>query len=471
MKLRPRSKRASSNINVLEDLSDVEGYNSNINHGTAEEYESMTNREVKPKETNLPPAKRAKTSLSSNALKLTSKQLADIFKIVPMDIWFEIFSWISPKDLITLTRTTKVIRETLMTKGAITVWKTARERFGVPACPEDFSEPQWVALLFDGTRCQSCNAEGNLNVDFGLRRRVYTQCRKANLVVESRFNKYFLDYDKSILELIPYTNSSAPGRVSKSRYYWKNDIKDTIKEVEKYIYMIRMSSPGAIQEYQDFSWKSAVERERKELIEEGADRTREQIFQRFKHMGYIQIMCTVGEVTDLVWAHLVKTPEPKVRQAKSSRLVIERKQLINLRMNALASAYKAYMTAHVSPRHWKLYPSLGELRQHATFSYLINSTSDNMMEIAASFSEALYLFPMLKDQYSAEKKTKILAKFKEGISSTSPLDDLIKLNGDEPTDKHLDLSLPRYRHGLQLLKSPSLVGKMREFTMAVKVHI
>ncbi|KAF8977713.1 hypothetical protein BDQ17DRAFT_1220378, partial [Cyathus striatus] len=76
------------------------------------------------------------------------KQLADVFEIVPMDVWFEIFSGISPKDLMSPTRTAKVIRKTLMIKRAITVWKTARQRFGVPTCLEDFSEPQWAVLLF-----------------------------------------------------------------------------------------------------------------------------------------------------------------------------------------------------------------------------------------------------------------------------------------------------------------------------------
>ena len=65
----------------------------------------------------------------------------------------QIFSCLSPNDIISLSRTSKGFRETLMTRNATTVWKAARKRVGAPDCPPCLSEPQWAVLLFTNT-CQ-----------------------------------------------------------------------------------------------------------------------------------------------------------------------------------------------------------------------------------------------------------------------------------------------------------------------------
>ena len=59
------------------------------------------------------------------------------------------FGHLSPKDVITLTRTSKILRETLLSRNATTVWKAALSREDVPECPSWMTEPAWASLLFE----------------------------------------------------------------------------------------------------------------------------------------------------------------------------------------------------------------------------------------------------------------------------------------------------------------------------------
>jgi hypothetical protein len=61
----------------------------------------------------------------------------------------QIFSLLYPLDVIRLARTTKALRGILMSRSAITVWKTAFTREpDLPDMPNDMNEPQWANLAF-----------------------------------------------------------------------------------------------------------------------------------------------------------------------------------------------------------------------------------------------------------------------------------------------------------------------------------
>jgi len=126
-----------------------------------------------------PPAKRAKKGSGSAQAKQSSakgsrqKKSLSMLPTMPLDVLFEVkkscisgcrptlivyrmhqvFSHLTPKDIINLSRTSRVFRDTLMMRNATSVWKAARERFGAPECPSNMNEPQWAVLLF-GNLCQ-----------------------------------------------------------------------------------------------------------------------------------------------------------------------------------------------------------------------------------------------------------------------------------------------------------------------------
>ena len=82
-------------------------------------------------------------------LAATSQWLA----MLTADYLRQVFSHLTPRDIINLSRTSRIFRDTLMTRSTTSVWKASREQFGAPECPSNMSEPQWAVLLF-GNVCQ-----------------------------------------------------------------------------------------------------------------------------------------------------------------------------------------------------------------------------------------------------------------------------------------------------------------------------
>ncbi|KAJ7182729.1 hypothetical protein C8R43DRAFT_11888 [Mycena crocata] len=67
---------------------------------------------------------------------------------VPLEILAEIFSWLSPLDLLTLARTSKPLRAYFMNQRNAFLWRASRALVGLPRCPPDLSEPQYAYLAF-----------------------------------------------------------------------------------------------------------------------------------------------------------------------------------------------------------------------------------------------------------------------------------------------------------------------------------
>ncbi|KAI0745945.1 hypothetical protein C8Q76DRAFT_773444 [Earliella scabrosa] len=75
---------------------------------------------------------------------------------MPLDILFEIFSLMHPRDLLNLARTSKDFRRVLMSRSSAPFWKAARQQVpGLPDCPPYLSEPAYANLAFF-SHCHSC---------------------------------------------------------------------------------------------------------------------------------------------------------------------------------------------------------------------------------------------------------------------------------------------------------------------------
>ncbi|PSR71656.1 hypothetical protein PHLCEN_2v12509 [Hermanssonia centrifuga] len=103
----------------------------------------------------------------------------NILPTMPIDVLYEIFTHLAPVDLLNLSRTTKGLRQLLMSKRSISVWTTARKATpDAPDCPSDLSEPQWADLVWGSKACQQCNrgAVSMMKAALFLRRRACMQC-------------------------------------------------------------------------------------------------------------------------------------------------------------------------------------------------------------------------------------------------------------------------------------------------------
>ncbi|KAF9006218.1 hypothetical protein BDZ89DRAFT_914655, partial [Hymenopellis radicata] len=69
---------------------------------------------------------------------------------MPLDVWFEILSYLDPLDLLRISRTTKNLRQLVMSKSSAFIWEWARlATEGLPPRPDDLNDPQYINLLFD----------------------------------------------------------------------------------------------------------------------------------------------------------------------------------------------------------------------------------------------------------------------------------------------------------------------------------
>ncbi|KAI0042502.1 hypothetical protein FA95DRAFT_1547532 [Auriscalpium vulgare] len=74
---------------------------------------------------------------------------------MPLDILFEILSYLPPGDLIQVARASKPFRLVLLSPSqSALLWRRSFALVpDVPACPGDMSEPAWAHLLFGGSYC------------------------------------------------------------------------------------------------------------------------------------------------------------------------------------------------------------------------------------------------------------------------------------------------------------------------------
>lgn len=100
---------------------------------------------------------------------------------MPMEVITEIAHNIDPGDLISLIRTNKFFRATLLNKSAIVIWQRAlRNVPGLPRCPTNLVEPQYTALMFSNN-CTLCGALAQGEPDAYLQVRLCSSCRETEL--------------------------------------------------------------------------------------------------------------------------------------------------------------------------------------------------------------------------------------------------------------------------------------------------
>ncbi|EJC98311.1 uncharacterized protein FOMMEDRAFT_64412, partial [Fomitiporia mediterranea MF3/22] len=77
----------------------------------------------------------------------------EAFMNMPVDIFYRIAKYLTPHDLLNLTRTSKSLRSVLTSKQTEHIWRTAREAVKLPNYPPDLFEIQYANLAF----CKHCS--------------------------------------------------------------------------------------------------------------------------------------------------------------------------------------------------------------------------------------------------------------------------------------------------------------------------
>ncbi|KAJ7074152.1 hypothetical protein C8F01DRAFT_1099429 [Mycena amicta] len=128
----------------------------------------------------MPPKRRSAAAPTKN-IRGKLKLLPEM----PLDVLFEIFSFLEPSDILHLARTTKTLRMHLISRSARFIWTAAlRNDPDLPPLPDDLSEPQYVNLGFS-PYCHACLSPTELTL-WAFRVRLCDKCLSAR-----RFDDYF----------------------------------------------------------------------------------------------------------------------------------------------------------------------------------------------------------------------------------------------------------------------------------------
>ncbi|KAI0350284.1 hypothetical protein OH77DRAFT_1413304 [Trametes cingulata] len=101
---------------------------------------------------------------------------------MPLDVFIEIAAHLRPIDILQLARTSKLLRNILLSHGSRSVWITARKAIEppLPECPHGVSEPQYASVVFERF-CHACGVGRAVNVDYSIPIRLCGPCWKANV--------------------------------------------------------------------------------------------------------------------------------------------------------------------------------------------------------------------------------------------------------------------------------------------------
>lgn len=93
-------------------------------------------------------------ALFRSALQTPSEALHRYSDIVILDSFrgscIDTYLLVAPLDLLHLAWTTKALRDVLMSRHSITIWRQALSAYeGLPSCPPELNEPQYTRLAFD----------------------------------------------------------------------------------------------------------------------------------------------------------------------------------------------------------------------------------------------------------------------------------------------------------------------------------
>ncbi|KAK0453018.1 uncharacterized protein EV420DRAFT_1645547 [Desarmillaria tabescens] len=373
------------------------------------------------------------TKVTQGKRKGTGKkqQNLGLLLTMPLDILFAICGMLSPRDLVNLSRVDAKFCRTLTAHDASFLWKAVRKAEGGIEPARGIPEYRWVDLLFGKPVCDICHIK-NAFVDWILRRRVCTQCSKANLIAASRVRRRFPGVDDDILNLIPLT-TAGPGRLcSRKGYYWISDITEIqakIKELEadpgfsKYLAVFRMERKKLV----DVVTKDAKRCEewscvnaRREADESGCRRD-ERFFRIKTHLlelGYderdvqgIRLESSVvrdAELTSQGWNRSRRGLEAVIKKNRVQQAKADRTTALFSRAEIVKGILNMYKQQFL-PVVWREVPSFADVCTFPAFRVVLEAPTE-LVVTDASFVDAMQQLPTLIADWKCRKESELRAQ-------------------------------------------------------------
>ncbi|KDQ50795.1 hypothetical protein JAAARDRAFT_199635 [Jaapia argillacea MUCL 33604] len=328
-----------------------------------------------------------------------TKGKLSILPTMPLDVLFEVFGHLTPQDLLALSSTSRLLRTTLLSKGAMSVWKTSLSKMpsNPPECPKDTTGPRWAQLLYGPNSCHNYPEFDPLITELipytdrsgwgGSRRRVYPPSHKLH---NKHTSKFFLESDI-------FSMAQTLGSFTKDVHMRKAGSKGRLEEFKK----MRKEFVASMVEYAkvcekwgvDDSWKVVMERQQESYAR------RNEILARFVALGHDKVDVdqlswydtggTHKELSQRGWALMCPRLERTLNDRKAMRIRAHRAGILALRTNVVRSLYSNYQTSQIPHREWAYLPGSEEVMEWKEFKEIIESDSevnvsnesfDNVME-------------------------------------------------------------------------------------------
>ncbi|KAM0749329.1 hypothetical protein T439DRAFT_47771 [Meredithblackwellia eburnea MCA 4105] len=138
----------------------------------------------------------------------------EIFTSLPVEIFLEILSQVTPPDLVNLSQLSKKFRDLLLSLSCSSLWRAARQTIGVDKLgTNDVSDMQLITFFYDN-KCQECGAANVPKADFTLRLKLCRRCREQEWIKPWNLPKGLHSKTSQCLPRTSYTaaNWNKPGK-------------------------------------------------------------------------------------------------------------------------------------------------------------------------------------------------------------------------------------------------------------------
>ncbi|KAF7363713.1 F-box domain-containing protein [Mycena sanguinolenta] len=348
---------------------------------------------------------------------------------MPLDILFEIFSCLEPSDVLNLARTTKDLRNVLMSRSARSIWKSAfLNDPDLPGLPENLNEPQYANLAFS-PHCHSCFVAGEHYILWAFQLRLCQKC------MEGRFEP-----SNQVLKKVPGNVLTTPllryATIGYGGSFFSHEEaaelnakllklkKADPKEFEEFC-EARRKQVQEIQEHASQAQMAAPKREARmqRMREEARERRKNAICERLRELGYADEVEFINDtrpemlsahslvksenvLTDHDWINIRPQLEELMQSVTEKMQRRKRKLLLKNRQRLLLSILKEFV--HERPID-EPNPRAVDVCVMPHIKAMLEDASMDAYTTKESFQELVDDLPRLFEEWRESKTLDLLA--------------------------------------------------------------
>ncbi|PCH43558.1 hypothetical protein WOLCODRAFT_122186, partial [Wolfiporia cocos MD-104 SS10] len=361
---------------------------------------------------------------------------------MPLDILLEIFSCLEPKDLLNLARTSKSLRQLLMTRETISVWRAARANMGkLPDCPSFLSEPAYANLAFF-PHCHRCLKSNVRTVIWEFCARYCSECKlemfcrwsdrtripgismfEALNHIETRDRGYPRAFHRSEYERVKQTWESLPDQEAKAHF--EREQKERVQQTNEFSRLCR-------------DWENSLAGERAVELEEIRRTRLRHIVSKLEEMGWGEELdkmkasgytslatnrhvCVPRPLTERVWKKIRDDVVEHMKVVQERRIKEERRNTLVIRLLWLSEALEDVLSDVRATAATQMEPCISDYAFMPEIRSIIESPNER--EVTQETFNALQdSLPYLVMSWQADLKSQFVDLVKSKITAPEGVD-------------------------------------------------